>query len=90
MGDAFRVACECCGGTGKRVLTEFEADTVAAVGAEWRRTPEIMGRLRLPQKIGGPALCNRLVRLEAMGLVERRPVNAKVIEWRAVPARRSR
>lgn len=65
----------------------FEADTLAAVGSDWRRTPEIAGRLRLQRSIRVPALCNRLVLLEALGLVERRSVNAKSFEWRAKPAR---
>jgi len=82
------VPCEHCAGLGKRKLTSFEADTVAAVGPAWSVTADIARRLRQPSPITGPAPCNRLVRLEAMGLVERRMVNAKMAEWRTAARRR--
>ncbi len=81
------VTCKHCAGTGKRELTVTERQTVEAVGKAWRSVGDIQLRL---DRIQGyttmqTALCNRLVALEKLGIVERRPVSGRVNEWRAVP-----
>lgn len=79
-----RVHCKECGGTGKRRLTTVEQHTLEAVGRLWRTTHDIAHRVFeiSGYRIKGPALCNRLVDLEALGLVERRPTSGKSYEWR--------
>lgn len=81
-----RVECRHCAGTGRRVLTVVESQTVEAVGKAWRSVGDIQLRL---DRIQGyttmtTALCNRLVALEKLGMVERRPVTGRVNEWRQV------
>lgn len=76
------VRCETCSGSGERKLSVTELDTYNAVGPDWCTAAEIGKRIRYPRNIPHPALCNRLVRLERLGLVERRPLTGKVYEWR--------
>jgi hypothetical protein len=76
------VPCDSCNGTGHRPLQGVEVDTLEAVGSEWCSTSEIATRVTIPAKIGIPALCNRLVRLESRGLVERRALSGAAFEWR--------
>lgn len=79
-----RVRCEACAGTGKRHLTSVESETLEAVGQFWKPTARIAERVFeiSGYHIKGPALCNRLVDLEALGLIERRPTSGKSFEWR--------
>jgi hypothetical protein len=76
--------CESCNGTGRRALTSTEERTLAAVGAVWVLTELIA--FRLPG-VKRTAVCNRLVKLHALGLVERRdhPSHGKLVEWRRAP-----
>lgn len=82
---ARKVTCKCCNGTGKRDLTAVERSTIQAVGSEWSTTDQIARRLRDIQgyTTKNPALCNRLVDLHALGLVQRRAASGKHSEWRA-------
>lgn len=83
---ARKVFCKCCNGTGRRELTSVERNTIQAVGSSWSTTDQIARRLWDIQgyAIKGPAVCNRLVDLETLGLVERRPASGKHNEWRAL------
>lgn len=75
------VACECCHGIGERKLHPGEARTFDAVPARWTDTKEIGRALA---GIRHESLCNQLVRLLAVGLVDRRnhPTNARASQWR--------
>lgn len=81
-----RVRCKACDGTGKRHLTDVESTTLEAVGPSWKSTARIAERVVevAGYSIKGPALCNRLVDLESLGLVERRASSGKSFEWRRV------
>lgn len=65
------VKCECCSGTGQRPLTELEQETLAAVGNELSTTSAILRRIPKATRPAPTALCNRLTRMEAIGLVKR-------------------
>lgn len=80
-----RVACECCDGTGKRPLHVGERRVLDAVPARWTATAEIERTIRPQPK--RPALCNQLVRLVDLGLVERREsaTDARASQWRRSP-----
>ncbi len=80
-----RVPCEACQGCGHRELTVVERDTIAAVSKTWSPTFAIRHRLKRVQgyETSNAALCNRLVDLLALGLVERRARDGKSFEWRA-------
>jgi len=82
-----RVRCEHCGGCGQRHLTEVEENTVDACGVDWSTTGQISARLVSFQGYltSGPALCNRLVDLLKLGLVERKQIDGKSNAWRAKP-----
>lgn len=83
-----RICCECCGGTGFRELTQTEQITALAVSSTWSSTFDILERLNRVQttgKLSMPALCNRLVRLVDLGIVERRRVTRREYEWRLNP-----
>lgn len=68
------VTCEACRGTGQRALNQLEIDTLRAIGDGWATTTEIMPRLARVQgyKTSHTALCNRLVGMLEIALVERR------------------
>lgn len=78
-----RVACEHCLGSGRRTLTTIERDTLAAVWDEWMLTAAVLRQL---PGVKLTALCNRLVKLRTIGLVERREnsSNGKLVEWRRI------
>ncbi len=85
-----RVQCHHCRGSGLRDLTVrdltvVERATIQAVGREWNATALIRERLRDIQGYDTkvPALCNRLVDLHSLELVERRALDGKSYEWRA-------
>lgn len=82
-----RVHCKACCGTGRRELTTVERSTIQAVGSSWSTTKQIALRLLDIQgyAITIPALCNRLVDLHRIGLVNRREVSGKQNEWRVSP-----
>lgn len=81
---ARNVQCEHCRGSGRRELTMVESDTLQAVGSTWSTTDQIALRLWDIQgyAIKGPALCNRLVDLHRIGLVQRRAASGKHNEWK--------
>ena len=76
------VACETCAGSGCRHLTDTEERTRAAVGTDWTLTSHVLRRL---PGVKATALCNRLVKLRSLGVVERRshPSNGKLVQWRS-------
>lgn len=78
-------SCERCHGTGRRDLTRTERDVVASVGKDWSPTDEIGVRLKAIQgyETRPTALANRLARLLALGLVQRRALDGRSYEWRA-------
>lgn len=78
------VGCHHCGATGQRALTHTEWTTLDAVTYVWAPTSEIRARLRNLVKV--PALANRLVDLERLGLVEGRvcATNHRLKEWRRI------
>ncbi len=85
-----RVPCESCGGCGDRELSNHEADTLAAISDGWRLTAEIAPLITVPPDIKLPALANRLVKLEKMGLAQRRAVDGSHFEWRATQQAKAR
>ncbi len=58
--------CPSCNGCGRRDLTPTEAATLVAIPREWTSTAVI----RRVLGISNPTLCNRLVAMEAAGIVE--------------------
>lgn len=73
-------------GTGRRPLTRAEAETVGALDGQWRTTTEI--HADIGDHIKGPAVANRLARLEDIGIAESRAVLGAVgqsKEWRLKP-----
>lgn len=58
--------CPACHGYGRRDLTPTEASTLSAVTDEWATTAAIRSVL----KVSNPTLCNRLMAMEAAGVVE--------------------
>lgn len=82
-----RVPCESCSGCGDRELADHEAETIRAIGEGWRTTAAIAPMITTPPNIKNPALCNRLSKLEDMGLVRRRPVDGKHFEWSVIKVR---
>lgn len=77
-----QVTCECCAGSGMRRLTQIENDTLSAVDVEWRTTAEIGKAIPKAHRPSHTALCNRLVSLEEIGLVERSPRHRQSNRWR--------
>jgi DNA-binding HxlR family transcriptional regulator len=75
-----KVPCEHCAGTGRRELHGQEQLTLAAVGTDWTDTGDINRAIPIARS----ALCNRLVHLVALGLIERRldPTSARRAQWR--------
>lgn len=75
------VRCSCCGGTGKQRLTRVLAETLAAIRPHVEVTAaEIMGRIA--DQLGHPAINNRLVTLEKLGLIVRVRKIGKEIIWK--------
>lgn len=75
---ASTVPCGHCEGRGHRDLTQIERETLAAIGGGWATTADIFSRLG----VSITALGNRLNAMRALGLVERRSINAASYEWR--------
>lgn len=85
MPTASRVPCRACSGSGCRPLTLAERLTLAELDGEWSATVSIAARLGIHQT----AACNRLNRLRALGLVEKRGdgrQGAKAHAWRLAAA----
>lgn len=72
--------CGACHGSGRRDLTPTEEITLASVPSEWTTTTAIRDALKVP----GPVAANRLVAMEAIGLVEskRDAMYPRVKLWR--------
>lgn len=90
MTSPTRVPCAACSGSGSRDLTQLEIATLGALRADlWRTGAEIRVQLSARDNCAPTALCNRLVKLQALGLVTRRQ-RGREAEWLLVTKPRSR
>lgn len=83
--DAVKVACGKCGGTGQRPLTKVEAATIAVLTEEWQDTRDVQEKLSIGRRpVKNTTLCNRLMRLLSLGLVERQDpeTDGRMRQWR--------
>ena len=83
-----RVHCKLCEGTGKRPLTPTERATLDTVADEWESTGAIAARQ--VKGVYRTMLCNRLVVLESIGVIESRrdPSVPREKLWRRAEALR--
>lgn len=79
---AMTVACEHCSGTGRRELTDTEMVTMNAVPFRWTATTDVHDSIPRQLRPSRTALSNRLVELERIGLIERKPRTRRDLEWR--------
>ena len=81
------VPCPHCGGTSRRKLFPMEVQTLNAMRSSWTTTEDILARIKSP--VSPTALCNRLIALRKLGLVESRPMTGRRNEWRVAASSRS-